>query len=228
LSALALRPSSLPQFAGSVLLVLLGGLAGCASVQNTPKQEYVWEMGRTCDARSNTWYLDKVQPDGTYTIRGATNSVGGPNLPYFECMNEQFRAHPYGDWLRARQNGAEQPAVAANAPDSVSLATTDPKYQDYFSQIRQQIMRKWTYPQDVSNKGIEGEVVVDFEIAKSGDLVDAKQRESSGEVALDDHAMQAIRLAAPFPPVPDAVSKGSLRIHAILRYRISGQRDLGK
>ena len=56
-------------------LLMLPVLVGCASAKDTPQQEYVWAMGRICDARSNTWYLDKVDPDGSYTVRGASNSV---------------------------------------------------------------------------------------------------------------------------------------------------------
>jgi hypothetical protein len=46
--------------------------------------------------------MDKVEPDGGYTIRGASNSIAAPNLPYFDCMNEQFKVHPFADWLKAR------------------------------------------------------------------------------------------------------------------------------
>ena len=76
-------------------------------MKETPQQEYVWEMGRICDSRSNTWYMDKVEPDGRYTIRGATNSIGGPNLPYLDCMREQFKAHPFNDWTKAHKKDVQ-------------------------------------------------------------------------------------------------------------------------
>jgi hypothetical protein len=49
---------------GPAFLVALPLFIGCASMKETPQQEYVWEMGRICDSRSNTWYMDKVEPDG--------------------------------------------------------------------------------------------------------------------------------------------------------------------
>jgi len=55
-------------------------------------------MGRICDAKSNTWYMDKVEPDGSYTIRGATNSVPGP---YF--MKGQFKVQPYSEWAKTQK-----------------------------------------------------------------------------------------------------------------------------
>ena len=98
------RPRSLGSryLLGSAVLLVLPFFVSCASMKDTPQQEYVWEMGRICDSRSNTWYMDKVEPDGGYTIRGASNSIAAPNLPYFDCMNEQFKVHPFGDWLKAR------------------------------------------------------------------------------------------------------------------------------
>jgi len=47
--------------------------------------------------------MDKVEPDGRDTIRGAANSVSSPDLPDFGCMKEQFEAHPYAEWLKTRQ-----------------------------------------------------------------------------------------------------------------------------
>ena len=84
------------------IIVALG--IGCASIQDTPQQEYVWAMGRICDAKSNSWYMDNVEADGRYTIRGATNSVASPNLPYFDCMREQFKDQPYSEWTRPRRS----------------------------------------------------------------------------------------------------------------------------
>ena len=86
-----------------LLPIILALGIGCASMQDTPQQEYVWAMGRICDAKSNTWYMDKVEADGRYTIRGAANSVPSPDLPYFDCMSEQFKAQPYSEWIQARK-----------------------------------------------------------------------------------------------------------------------------
>jgi hypothetical protein len=92
-----------PSLLMALLPIILTVWTGCASMQDTPQQEYVWAMGRICDAKSNTWYMDKVEADGRYTIRGATNSVPSPNLPYFDCMREQFKAQPYSEWTKARK-----------------------------------------------------------------------------------------------------------------------------
>jgi hypothetical protein len=89
----------------ALLPIILAVWTGCASTQDTPQQEYVWAMGRICDAKSNTWSMDKVEADGRYTIRGAANSVPSPDLPYFDCMRAQFKAQPGLPLASAREQG---------------------------------------------------------------------------------------------------------------------------
>ena len=82
----------------TTLLVLIVLLSGCASMQNTPQQDYVWEMGRHCN--TSDMQMTRVEVDGRYWVQGASNVI---NLkPYFECMQEQSRAHPYREWLKAQ------------------------------------------------------------------------------------------------------------------------------
>lgn len=71
-------------------------LAGCASMTDTPRQAYVWELGRACN--STTLSMEKVDPDGRYTVRGASNVISA--TPYFDCMKEQATRRPYQEWLK--------------------------------------------------------------------------------------------------------------------------------
>ena len=104
--------------------------------------------------------------------------------------------------------------------DPIALDTPDPKYQDYFRQIRERIQSKWIYPYEASSRGIGGELQIDFGIAKSGELQFIERRRTSGVELLDDYAMRAVQLASPFPPVPDAISKGGLPINGTFKYLI--------
>jgi len=106
--------------------------------------------------------------------------------------------------------------------EPIPLDTPDPRYQDYFNQIRERIKSKWIYPYEASSRGIGGELSIEFGIAKSGELQFIERRRSSGVELLDDYAMRAVQLASPFPPVPDAISKSGLPIHGIFRYQLLG------
>jgi protein TonB len=104
--------------------------------------------------------------------------------------------------------------------EAIPLDTPEPKFQDYFNQVRDRIKSKWIYPYEASSRGIEGELQIEFGIAKSGELQFIEKRRSSGIEILDDYAMRAVQLASPFPPVPDAISKGGLPINGSFRYHI--------
>lgn len=81
-----------------LFLAALAFGAGCTSMQNTPQQDYVWEMGHHCN--TSDMQMTRVLADGSYTVQGASNVI---NLkPYFECMQEQFRLHPYREWVDRR------------------------------------------------------------------------------------------------------------------------------
>jgi len=60
-------------------------------------------------------------------------------------------------------------------------------------------------------RGIEGELVIEFHIAKDGRLEHIALQRSSGVPLLDTSAMNAIKFAETFPPVPDELlSESSL------------------
>lgn len=104
---------------------------------------------------------------------------------------------------------------------SIVLDTKDPKYQTYFNQVRERIKSRWAYPRDAGEKGVEGEVLIEFHIAKDGRLEYIALQKSSGVPILDDYALNAVRLAQPFPPAPDDIAKQTLTINGSFHYQMS-------
>jgi TonB family protein len=104
--------------------------------------------------------------------------------------------------------------------EPIPLDTPEPKYQDYFNKIRERIKSKWIYPRQAGDRGIEGELIIEFHIAKDGRLEFIALRNSSGVAILDDYAMTAVKLAQPFPPVPDEIAKQTLAINGQFKYQI--------
>lgn len=113
----------------SALVLTSALLAGCSSVQNTPKQDYVWAMWDQCkttdELRSSTMGIGRVDPDGRYW----SNVTVGPaemEWPKVQaCMNEQFKSHPYLDWLKGRQASA-QTSSGVIPPTSTSAVLSGP------------------------------------------------------------------------------------------------------
>ncbi len=104
--------------------------------------------------------------------------------------------------------------------EAIPLDTPEPKYQDYFNKVRERIKSKWVYPRPAGDRGIEGELLIEFHIAKDGRLAFIELRHSSGTAILDDAALTAVKLAQPFPPVPDDIAKQTLAINGQFRYQI--------
>jgi protein TonB len=106
--------------------------------------------------------------------------------------------------------------------EPIPLDTPDPKFHDYFNQIRERIKSKWIYPREAGDRGIGGQLMIEFHIAKDGRLSFLELRRSSGVEILDDYALRAIQLAQPFPPVPDALARQVLPVSGLFTYQIVG------
>ena len=96
--------------------------------------------------------------------------------------------------------------------EPVPLDTPDPRYADYFEILRKKIRAKWLIPTDVWQEGRARNSMVIMTLAKDGRLAGIALRYASGAPGFDQAALTAIKLAAPFPPVPDSLSKGRLPI----------------
>jgi protein TonB len=119
-----------------------------------------------------------------------------------------------GGGLRGGRGGVEG--------EPIPLDTPEPKYQDYFNKIREKIKANWIYPREAGDRGLQGELLLEFHIAKDGRLAFLELRNSSGAEILDRFAMNAVRLAQPFPPVPDDIAKQALSINGLFKYQIVG------
>jgi len=117
-----------------------------------------------------------------------------------------------GGGLRGGRSGIEG--------EPIPFDTKDPRYTDYFDKIRRRIRENWVYPREAGERGIGGQLVIEFAIRKDGWLQVVELKRSSGVPILDLYALNALKLAQPFPPVPDSVSKGALPIAGIFTYQM--------
>ena len=122
------------------------------------------------------------------------------------------------------------PASATPSAPALSLAAPvnhpDPEARRYLEDVRRAIGRGWTYPCTAGSSAAgcvyaEGKVVVEFSVASNGALISADVTTSSGHPELDAAATDAVKGAAPFPPVPAALKRPGpgLQIRASMIYR---------
>ncbi|HYE77396.1 MAG TPA: energy transducer TonB [bacterium] len=106
---------------------------------------------------------------------------------------------PTGTPSTAPQAPAEPAPTPEPAPPTVDLA---PIRNDYTIRLRSLIDAKKRYPPPAKRLRRTGRAQVAFTVGADGSLSDLTLRTSSGTEALDDAALQAVRDAAPFPPLP--------------------------
>ena len=102
--------------------------------------------------------------------------------------------------------------------DRVDLNTTNYKYLSYFIWLRKSIELTWVYPSSAVRQGLQGEVRLEFKIEKDGRMTRIRVLSSSGYEILDRAIVDAIKLAAPFAPLPKSMAKDSLMVTATFRY----------
>lgn len=107
--------------------------------------------------------------------------------------------------------------------EPIPLDTRDPRFSDYLDRVRRMIKERWGYPcvKNPATRECEyksAQLVVEFGIAKDGRVPFITLVRSSGWAIYDDYAINAIKLAAPFPPVPDSISPKGIPILATFNY----------
>src|SRR5258708_29079504 len=131
--------------------------------------------------------------------------------------------------------GQTAPAKPPVAPFSIGIELmTDsegvdltPFMKNLFKSVRDRAVA--TMPKSVA-LGDQGRVTISFHVQKDGSLVTAlvtaspavpRVLYSSGKKTLDDHAMAAIRSAAPFDHLPDSLSDQSVELKLTFFYNLS-------
>src|SRR5437899_5636963 len=109
--------------------------------------------------------------------------------------------------------------------EPIPLDSPDPRYSDYFDRVRRMIKERWGYPCVKNGDTHECEyktaaLIVEFGIAKDGKVPFVNVLRSSGWAIYDDYAVNAIKLASPFPPVPDTISRKGIPVLARFNYMV--------
>src|SRR5438093_12116664 len=85
--------------------------------------------------------------------------------------------------------------------EPIPLDSTDPRYSDYLEQVRRRIKEKWGYPAEKNEQTRVCEyrrtqLIIEFGIAKSGELAFVTLMRTSGHPIYDDYALNAVKLAS--------------------------------
>jgi TonB family protein len=131
-----------------------------------------------------------------------------------------LRLFPTEERLRelAKQYSEEEPEREKGKV--LSLNTSELKYSSYLLTMKRRIEFFWNYPYASIRNNEQGRLRINFTISSDGSIEDVEVVRSSNYPALDDAAVTAIRLAAPFNPLPEDFGTEAIEIRASFEYLI--------
>lgn len=163
-----------------------------------------------------------LKPVKTKVIK---NNAGRVAMSKTEPRNnyEKLLSHSY-DSLSGMVSAGYQDYVDEEVEigDRIDINTKKYRYIGYFSGMRKSIELVWNYPAEAARRGLEGKVGLEFTILKNGNVRGIKVIKSSGFEILDKAIKEAIKLAAPFSPLPKNLNKESLVVTGTYSYIIGG------
>lgn len=93
--------------------------------------------------------------------------------------------------------------------------------KNFLDSIRKRIESKKRYPEVAKLAGIEGCAEIKLVLLKNGHLENVEIIESSGNKSLDEAALQSVRDAEPFPPIPDGINQEKIEMSIYLVFKIT-------
>ncbi len=108
--------------------------------------------------------------------------------------------------------------LGGTAKRTISLDSREEHFVEYLARLKRRVQRVWEYPEEAVQHGISGELLVVFTLNQAGSLTYIRLVQSSGYPILDEEALRAVKLAAPFDPFLPQMGDGPLNISATFHY----------
>lgn len=125
-------------------------------------------------------------------------------------------------------DSADELALRGPAKDElfVSADTRAEELAPYLDAWRRRVERIGTlnFPSAARREGLRGSPVIEVALSSEGSLLSATIQRSSGHAAIDDAALQILRLASPFEALPAPLA----RRYRVLRFAYEWQFDGGQ
>lgn len=105
-----------------------------------------------------------------------------------------------GDGGKQRVTASKSASGTATAKRNTAAGNA--AVSNYPGKVASKLRRSLRYPREAKRERIRGDVVVSFTVTANGGVSNIRIARSSGFQILDDAARDAVRRAAPFPPIP--------------------------
>lgn len=114
------------------------------------------------------------------------------------------------------------PATAYRDVPEVTLDTAEFKHLSYMQKLRERIESIWVYPPSAIRQGVTGDLFIRFVILADGSVGEVRLVRTSGYPELDNAALEAVRNASPFLPLPKKWGVEAFAVKGHFFYSLSG------
>ncbi|WP_016879828.1 TonB family protein, partial [Chlorogloeopsis fritschii] len=143
-------------------------------------------------------------------IPGAASKLGGP----LSVSRDNFKP----DDLAALPNSNR----SNEGSEGIDARRIDADINSYLEQMRQKVRQHWIPGLSQSSR----RTVLNFTINRSGQVSNIQVAQTSGFDVTDEAALNAVRLAAPFAPLPTGLSSDYINIQFTFSINVYGELDL--
>jgi len=119
-------------------------------------------------------------------------------------------------WLLAVTMLTAAATALAGTPDLKTYFASDFKDQAYQQKTHRKVGLAWKRPAETPKPGSKSVVIVT--ILRDGSLFEAKLHMKSGSETWDASALDAVKKAAPFDPLPKSYPRTSVEVHFHFEY----------
>jgi TonB family protein len=158
--------------------------------------------------------LDKTSPiyninTAAKTYYGKYSSIASSTGSGFGSGNGSGHGNPSTKKTLASGSGGGHPKIDA---------VKEPDFGPYMRELTRKIKMNWDPPKGNESK----RVVLLFKVAKDGRLLSCSVYKSSGLQNADNAAINAVKLAAPFRPLPPEYKQANIDIQFTFDYNVFG------
>lgn len=119
---------------------------------------------------------------------------------------------------RKQEEPRPLPSPSALQPSStLTPETAKFPYMYYLRNIRERISNNWRWSEEADAGVLK--TVVYFKIYRDGSINEPVFKEKSGDSVFDSLAIRAIKISAPFPPLPSGYEEDTLGVYFEFAYR---------
>ncbi|MBW3097716.1 energy transducer TonB [Pseudohoeflea coraliihabitans] len=117
-----------------------------------------------------------------------------------------------------RQKATTSKSSSGTAAAKRTKASGNAAISNYPGKVASKLRRALRFPREARRQRLKGDVVVSFVVAGNGGVSSIRIARSSGVAILDEAAREAVRRAAPFPPIPREAGRKSWRFSVPLGF----------